>query len=149
MHLPNTHPPLAQNIPTQVSTLVSNMDLLQAVFNHLVLPPRVPGAQDEDIEAVSHDVLVRMLRACKTINTFVDSSSSQAFRTLQASLEACLLHNPCRLEKSTMLKHFRNLQPNDMLILHVFEQNCALLIRRENRFVFSPWERFNLYLLTY
>ncbi|RYP29500.1 hypothetical protein DL767_006690 [Monosporascus sp. MG133] len=121
------------------------MHLLHAVFNHLVLPPQLPGAQDANIEDVSHDVLARIIRACKTINASVDAPWSEAFRSLEASFEACLALNSGRLEKSTMLKHFSNLQPNHMLILYVVEQNAALLVRRENydgqhRVIFEAFE---------
>lgn len=106
--------------------------LLQAVFNHLVLPPQIPGGQDPDIEAVSYDVLTRMIRACATAEALVDSPWTEAFHSVRASLEACLILNSGRLDKSTMRTHFQGLQPNHMLILHVVEQNAAVLIRRQD-----------------
>ncbi|KAK6953233.1 hypothetical protein Daesc_005533 [Daldinia eschscholtzii] len=109
------------------------MDLLQAVFNHLVLPPQLPGSQDSDIEALSYDVLARIIRTCETLGSLVESTWSEAFQTLGASLKSCLALHSGRLEKSALLAHFRELQPNHMLILHVTEQNAALLIRRTNR----------------
>ncbi|XXH02381.1 hypothetical protein Hte_008756 [Hypoxylon texense] len=105
---------------------------LQAVFNHLVLPPQLPGEQDPDIEAVSYDVLTRMIRASQTAETLVDQPWSDAFHSVRVSLEACRTLNSGRLDKSTMRDHFRELQSNHMLILHVVEQNAAVLIRLQD-----------------
>ncbi|KAI6080125.1 hypothetical protein F4821DRAFT_266199 [Hypoxylon rubiginosum] len=65
------------------------MDLLQAVFNHLVLSPQLPGGQDSDIKTISHDVLQRMIRACEVADTLVDPPWSEAF---QSWFEAQLIH---------------------------------------------------------
>ncbi len=121
------------------NTLASSakMDLLHAVFNHLVLPPQVPGGQDADVEAISHDVLKRIIRACETIDAVIDSPWSEAFQSLRASLNACVSLNSGRLERSTMLEHFSQLDQTNMLILHVVEQNSALLIRRDTWLVDS------------
>lgn len=112
------------------------MDLLQAVFNHLVLPPQVPGRQEADIDALSHDVLTRIIHTCVKIEALMDPPWAEAFRSLRASFQACLALHLDRLERLTMLDHFRNLQPNAMLILHVAEQNAALLIRRVTKLVY-------------
>jgi hypothetical protein len=114
------------------------MELLRAVFNHLVMPPHLPGTQDSDLEAVSSDILARIIRACEAVNALVSSPWSEAFESLGASLNACLALNQGRLDKSTMLEYFRDLQPIRMLILHVVEQNAALLVRREVWLVHDP-----------
>lgn len=113
------------------------MDLLQAVFNHLVLPPRLPGSQDPDIEAVSYDVLTRIIRASDTLDSLVGPPWSKAYQSLRASFEACLPLHSGRLDKSVLLAYFRELQPDQMLILHVAEQNAALLIRRTKQSVYN------------
>ncbi|RYP37538.1 hypothetical protein DL767_002846 [Monosporascus sp. MG133] len=43
------------------------MASLESVFNHLVLPPKLPGRQDPDIEGVTHSILTRLIRACDTL----------------------------------------------------------------------------------
>ncbi len=114
------------------------MDLLNAVFNHLVLPPQIPGEQDSDIEAVSRNILRRAIRTCEAADTLADLPWSEAFQSLRASFKSCFVLNQGRLEKSTMLEHFRNLQVHHLLVLHVVNQNAALLVRRENWLVKSP-----------
>ncbi|KAH9885947.1 hypothetical protein F4778DRAFT_798742 [Xylariomycetidae sp. FL2044] len=121
------------------------MDVLHAVFNHLVLPPQTPGEPDPDIDAVSHNVLTRIIRACEGATALVDPSWSETFRGLQVSSETCLALNAGRLERSTLIEHFRKLRLNHVLILYVVEQNVALLVRREDdhdphRVVFEAFE---------
>jgi hypothetical protein len=43
------------------------MALLESVFNHLVLPPKLPGQQDRDIEGIEQSILTRLIRACDTL----------------------------------------------------------------------------------
>ena len=127
------------------------MDPLCSVFNHLVLPPKIPQSeefppkipqseelppktpQSEDVgvEIVSRDVLIRIIRACEATIALAAPPWTEAFQSLEGSLSACLALNTGRLDRSTMLKYFRRLQQYQTLILHVVEQNAALLIRRE------------------
>ncbi|KAI1495818.1 hypothetical protein F5X99DRAFT_422623 [Biscogniauxia marginata] len=106
------------------------MSVLQAVLNHLVLPPQIPGGPDEDVEAVSHDVLMRLIHACrKMVDAYVGEPWTEAFQSLQLSLDACLMLNRSQLAKRVVLDQLRQLKPKSMLILHVVEQNAAILIR--------------------
>ncbi|KAI1370598.1 hypothetical protein F4677DRAFT_437927 [Hypoxylon crocopeplum] len=118
---------------------------LHSIFNHLVLPPQLPGKQDPDIEDLPCSVLKRVIHACKALDALVDQPLSEAFQSVRASLDACLDLNTGRLEKTTLLEYFRHLEPNYTLILHVVEQNAALLIRREicngqDRVIFESFE---------
>ncbi|KAI1458353.1 hypothetical protein F4805DRAFT_456984 [Annulohypoxylon moriforme] len=121
------------------------MNMLHSIYNHLVLPPQLPGKRDECIEAISHEVTKRILGACNGVGSLVDRQWSQAFQSLRASLTSCIDLNTGRLDKATLLKHFRLLEPDHMLILHVIEQNAALIIRREvwedqDRVIFEAFE---------
>ncbi|KAI0122664.1 hypothetical protein F4814DRAFT_217495 [Daldinia grandis] len=109
------------------------MNLLQAVFNHLVLPPRLPGSQDPDIGAVSTSVLTRITLACDILISRVGPPWSGPYQSLRASFVRYFGVDAERLEKSVLLCHFRELQPGHMLIFHLAEQNAALLIRRTNQ----------------
>ncbi|KAF8867182.1 hypothetical protein BDZ45DRAFT_609382 [Acephala macrosclerotiorum] len=105
------------------------MALLESVFNHLVLPPKLPGQRDIDIESIEQNILTRLIRACDILGKFIDQQFAETWASLRHSLRVCLNINPGRLEKASLLQEFRNLQRNDLLILHVVEQNAALLIR--------------------
>ncbi|RFU32830.1 hypothetical protein B7463_g3489, partial [Scytalidium lignicola] len=106
------------------------MILLESVFNHLVLPPKVPGQADEDTEGIKRNILDRLIQACNTISKYSDEEFERIWASIRSSLRICSELNGDHLEKELLIGEFRNLQPNDQLILHVVEQNAALLIRR-------------------
>ena len=109
------------------------MTLLESVFNHLVLPPKVPGQLDTDTECIERSILTRLLHACDTIGKLTDQNYAETWASILRSLRVCLNVNQGRLDKTAMLKEFGNLHPKDLLILHVVEQNAAVLIRRRVR----------------
>jgi len=109
------------------------MALLESVFNHLVLPPKLPGQLDTDKEDIESSILTRLIHACDTLGKLSGQEFTQTWASLLKSLRVCLNVNQGRLEKKSMLHEFCSLQPNDLLILHVVEQNAALLIRRHVR----------------
>ncbi|KAI1817158.1 hypothetical protein GGS20DRAFT_582854 [Poronia punctata] len=110
------------------------MGLLESIFNHLVLPPNIPGSQDNDIDLVSREVLKRLIHAVKTVIKLAeDAPWKDAFQNLCISLETCLELNTCFLERTCLSNHLRGLVPGQMLILYVNEQNAGLLVRHETQ----------------
>lgn len=109
------------------------MALLRSVLDHAILPPNVPGKREreETYEEISDNLLTRLLRACKQAEPQADQPFSEAIRSLIESLQACHELNQGRLDKETMLRYFAQIKPRDVLVLHVIEQNAAILIRHE------------------
>lgn len=105
------------------------MALLESVFNHLVLPPKLPGHRDTDIEGVEKCILNRLIHACGTLGQLADQSLDGIWSSTRESLLNCMDVNTCRLEKASVQKELRHFQPKKFLILHVAEQNAALLLR--------------------
>ena len=105
------------------------MALLESVFNHLVLPPKLPGHRDIDFEGIEQSILTRLIHACDTFGQFTGQKFKETCDSVRYSLRAYLNINLGRLDKASVLQEFRNLQRNGFLILHVVEQNAALLIR--------------------
>ncbi|TGO40912.1 hypothetical protein BHYA_0029g00210 [Botrytis hyacinthi] len=106
------------------------MELLESVFNHLVLPPKLPEHQDVDLESIEQDILLRLTRACGTMCNFTDQPFGETWNSVSISLQICLNVNRNGLDKASMLQEFCSLQRNVLLILYVVEQNAALLVRR-------------------
>ncbi|KAL5325012.1 hypothetical protein ACEPPN_006134 [Leptodophora sp. 'Broadleaf-Isolate-01'] len=107
------------------------MAFLESVFNHLVLPPKLPGHRDIDIEGIEQSILTRLIRTCDTLHELTDQQQfKETWASVRYSLRICLNVNLGRLEKASILQEFYNLQRNGLLILHVVEQNAALLVRR-------------------
>jgi hypothetical protein len=109
------------------------MALLESVFNHLVLPPKLPGRQDVEKDDIETNILTRLIHACDTLSELSDQEFTRTWTSLLKSLRIWSSVNQGHLEKNSMLHEFNNLQQNDLLILHVVEQNAALIIRRHVR----------------
>ncbi|KAJ8129394.1 hypothetical protein O1611_g4237 [Lasiodiplodia mahajangana] len=106
------------------------LSLLGSVFNHLVLPPKIPGSQDDDVDAVSQEVLRRLIRATGTaINLTAPSPWREQYEDLRDCLQACLELNRGHLEQGSLLRSFQNLDQGKAIILYLNEQNACLLIR--------------------
>ena len=111
------------------------MALLESLFNHLVLPPKLPGQQDTNTELINEIILTRLINACNTLGKLTGEEFIDTWTSISHSLRLCLHLHQERLEKRSMLYEFCHLQPNHVLILYIVEQNAALLVRRQVRYV--------------
>ena len=103
-----------------------------AVFNHLALPPRVPGREDPGLAQISYDILERLINATRSMSNLPGNPFSRETECVRRSLQSCQIVNEGgKLTASSLLSVFRSLRVNDVLILHVTEQNAGLLIRRQ------------------
>lgn len=104
------------------------------VFNHLVLPPQLPGKQDVDIESSSNDILGRLMQATTTLSKLAGQEQVSVWAAVRESLRRCqYLHASGRLEKESLMSELRHLRRDQPLILHILEQNAALIIRLDVR----------------
>lgn len=127
------------------------MASLEAVFNHLVLPPKLPGREDANLEDLSQDFVQRLLASCAKLESFVLSDLGQIISSLRHSLRVCGELNRGRLDRKSLISAFQTIKEQP-LILHVVEQNTALLIRLDNRYArarhWSIMSRFETQLTT-
>jgi hypothetical protein len=115
------------------TTLPKSPVSLETVFNHLVLPPKIPGEQDADPVSVGHAILNRLGDAWHTITNLCDPDLDKTWASVGQSLRSCLRLNHGRLDKQSILQQFERFGPDVTLILHVIEQNAGLLIRQSTR----------------
>ncbi|OCL12896.1 hypothetical protein AOQ84DRAFT_417852 [Glonium stellatum] len=124
----------------------TSASLLPLVFNHIALPPQLPGSHDSNIEEVGKDICARLLNANRHLTGLKSDILVQASHHVHQSLEICMLVNDVgRLNKSALLESMRDLKRGEVLILHITEQNAGLLIRRQvdnqgERVVFEAFE---------
>jgi hypothetical protein len=113
--------------------LTSSSVMLDLLFNHIVLPPRLPGKEDGRIEDIEHGLITRVLLASRTVRDLVDISFRDRWDSIRRSLQACKAVNlGGKLDKKSLLTELRCLQSEDILILHIAQQNAGLLIRRHH-----------------
>jgi hypothetical protein len=103
---------------------------LQILYNHLVLPARLPGKQDDNLREISLALAERLLKATQYISRIQDNSFAAEWASLGRALQSCkLLHASGALDKEVLQRAFKELDKGDTLIIHVAEQNVALLVR--------------------
>lgn len=108
--------------------------MLDALYNHLVLPPRLPGTQDSKIAAVESALLDRVHSTAVNLLKEVPGPLQSSYAALQTSLQACRsIHINRNLDRRTLSEELLKLQPDCILILHITEQNAGLLIWRQVR----------------
>lgn len=103
---------------------------LESIFSHVVLPPRLPGKQDDWIEEVDRELLSRLQEAVKTVKSFSEEEDNSVWDAILKSLQACgLVENDRYINKTALLQALDNLEPCQSIILRIQEQNAGLLIR--------------------
>lgn len=105
--------------------------ILALVFNHLVLPPQLPGQDDDSAEDVERDLTRRMTDAVKILRSNSGSDTAAVWQSIEESLQ--VLHQITEdnhINKATLLSCLQGLQPDHAIILHIALQNAGLLIRQ-------------------
>ena len=129
------------SIKDEICWMISTVDisniiaLLESVFNHLVLPPKIPGHQDTDIGGIEQCILIRLKQACNTLNKFAGQDLQETWASIDEFFCACMSVTRRFYEKTSILKAFRHLQSKRFLILNIVEQNAALFLRHHVRSV--------------
>ncbi|ROT41910.1 hypothetical protein SODALDRAFT_347045 [Sodiomyces alkalinus F11] len=106
--------------------------LLEAVFEHLVLPPQLPGAFDGNDTALTRNLGERLQAACASLR---HAGDTRVWDTVEVSLKATrsLNHNALASGDIRIL-HALSLLTHDgaveWLAVHVIQQNAAILIHR-------------------
>ena len=108
--------------------------LLENIINHVALPPKLPSKAEGNIDTVNKELLSRLLLATRTVSHATTTDLLPLWESTRRVLLTCKeLNAGGRLKKASLLTAFSGLQSNDLLILHVKEQNSGLLIHRNSR----------------
>ncbi|ATY61665.1 very large low complexity [Cordyceps militaris] len=116
--------------------------LLEAVFDHLVLPSKLPAAPEDDPALLNWEVATRLITACKQLQS---TDLTGHWKTL----ETCLLltrkhHRPASVE--TLVATLSTIAQGDganWLALHIAQQNAAIIIHKNvetDEVVFEAFE---------
>jgi hypothetical protein len=106
------------------------MSVFMEVFNHLVLPPQIPGKQDADTESTGDAIVIRLIQATTTLSRLTSQNETSPWYAVRQYLRRCqALHVNGRLDSQSLLSKFRNFNQEQPLLLHVIEQNAALIVR--------------------
>lgn len=102
---------------------------LEQLYFHVALPRNIHGTEDSNIYHIEDALLARLLDAVARLTPHVLPEHLQRVRGLREILLACqTLNVEGTTSKPTLLKEFRNLGLQKMLVLHTSPQNCALFV---------------------
>lgn len=110
------------------------------VFNHFVLPPKLPDKQDANVESTGDAIIVRLIKATSTLSRLAGQEQIPHWYAIRQYLRRFQsLHAQGRLEKLSLVSKFRNFDHEQPLLLHIAEQNAALIVRYNARYGCDPW----------
>ena len=111
----------------------STSSIIESLFHHVVLPTRLPGARESSIDETERALTDRLLAATRTLRDLASNEGGDQWDSLCRSFQICRVVNAGgRLNTRSLSTEFRSLERNDLLILHITEQNAGLLIRRQH-----------------
>ncbi|KAI9675628.1 MAG: hypothetical protein M1817_000995 [Caeruleum heppii] len=113
------------------------LPLLESLISHTALPPKLPGEQEDNLEQVEDALASRLLEATRAIGRLTLTASNadltKQWDDLRMILQSARTINAGRkLDQGALLKEFQQLSPHGLLMVHVAEQNAALLFRRQS-----------------
>jgi hypothetical protein len=111
--------------------MTSSISLTKILFNHVALPPQLPGKQDDKIDQIECALINLLQNASRTLRDLTKDDVCDQFDAVCHTLHACKAVNAGgKLDNAALGDEFENIGRKDLLILHVAEQNAGLLIRR-------------------
>lgn len=114
-----------------MSITPASPSLLESVFSHVVLPSRLPGAQERTTNQIECALTDLLLGASRTLRDLSNGEIYDRWDKIRHVLQTCQTVNAGgRLRKNSLLAEFRNLGPKDVLVMHIKEQNAGLLVHR-------------------
>ena len=108
--------------------------ILDALVNHVFLPPRLPGKSDAGLHGLAEAFVERLLKASLLLR---DSGVGELF-TRYDCLRIVLqitktLNAGAKVDKDALFAALQELNDRSFLILFIQEQNAGLLIRESNK----------------
>ncbi|KAI9038037.1 uncharacterized protein KD926_011375 [Aspergillus affinis] len=103
--------------------------ILEEVFNHIVLPPRLPDHSDKDVDQVNRGIIHYAIEAVEALFSLAGDEYQSAWELIKRSLHRCSsIHEYGHVDRCNLMDAFGAIEDRTALILHVTEQNAGLLI---------------------
>ncbi|KAB8271491.1 hypothetical protein BDV30DRAFT_228123 [Aspergillus minisclerotigenes] len=109
-----------------------NSKILPLTFNHVVLPPKLPGKRETEVQVleVHNDLLSRVIDAVGQLKEISDAKAVVAWKSIEKTLRTLReVSTEGWVNEASLLGALKELQPGNAIILHVALQNACILIR--------------------
>lgn len=103
--------------------------LLLQLYYHIVLPRGVPRKEDTGLDQIESQLAARLTDALKALMQHAPLGDHAYLDAARLALSTCRALNAGRyIQKDLLIKELQQLDAQQALILHISEQNAALLI---------------------
>lgn len=103
--------------------------LLVELYYHVVLPRYVPGQEHSQLCQIESELASRLTEAARQLISHAPLDDHSHLDAIRLALTTCKsLHVEGKVDKNLLVQEFRDLDSNKALIIHVTEQNAALLV---------------------
>ncbi|KAL4783383.1 hypothetical protein BJX76DRAFT_358024 [Aspergillus varians] len=104
--------------------------LIQQVFNHILLPPRLPDQDDSNVGDLNSEIILRAMQAADVLCLLQQPGSSDIWGSVKRSLDLCdATHEDNQVDRDQLLQAFQQVEQNTSIIVHIAAQNAGLLVQ--------------------
>ncbi|KAM5341666.1 hypothetical protein ACJ41O_014697 [Fusarium nematophilum] len=105
--------------------------VIDALYNHLVLPPRLPHRQDMNMNEIESSLVSRLLASVKHLRDLPENEFRSTWNSVGRALQATKsIHSSGHVDRTILSQELNDLGESEFLVVYVRCQNCALFIRR-------------------
>jgi hypothetical protein len=109
-------------------------EALLQLHHHVVLPRDVPGREDKHLYRSESELIRRLNDAVKSLVPHAPLDDVSCIDAVRLALSTCdSLNVDGKIDKTLLMTELRQLETKHALVLHVTEQNAALLIYQSVR----------------
>ncbi|KAL0769500.1 hypothetical protein CaCOL14_008808 [Colletotrichum acutatum] len=113
-----------------------------ALFNHLVMPAKLPQQRDPErqIQLIESELVQRLTAAAKVMSELPGNVDQcrPVWDSIGKTLAACqYLNTAGRIDKAVLLRELHDLGPSGCIVLQIEKQNAGLIIRRSQDPIFN------------
>lgn len=95
---------------------------IERVFNHIFLPPQLPGRQDADLDSIGDDIVHRIQRACASLKTTTGDDLQDTWSTVEDAVSASSMANGNYRTVESLREAFKELKKEkNVLALYIEE----------------------------
>ncbi|RAQ59819.1 hypothetical protein COH20_002093 [Aspergillus flavus] len=110
---------------------------LELLFNHIVLPPRLPSQHDSSVHNIDKDISQHALNATNTLLGASEGDYWDVWDRVKMSLELChAVHTNGHVDRLALMEAFSKMENDMAIILHIEKQNSGLYIQQVRGSVF-------------
>jgi hypothetical protein len=116
--------------------MAATRELLLQLYNHVALPRQVPGTHDRNLLAIEAALLDRIIEAVETIAPLVSREHTHFVELIKCTLASSkAINTGGTIDKDLLANELDCLKDERALLLYVKEQNAAVLVYRDTRYV--------------